>query len=488
MAISTALYSAVSGLSAAQTSLNVVSRNIANASTEGYTRKISTQTNQVLGGASQGVTVSELRRSVDEGLQADVRDETSRLRELEVLDDFMARLDALFGRPEDDVSIAAKITDLKDTMIQFATTPDFGPSQSEVVRAAEALVTEFNDLTVELQQLRQEADSRIVDSVAVVNSTLTSIDSLNTKIAAEKALGNSAVDLIDLRDGFTADLADEMSVKSLKRGDGQVTILTASGRLMLDETKLGLSFNPTVSYTTATTGQPLRIENGAPTSAGYPSISSEITANDGRLAALLDLRDTILPQAQAQLDSLAFELAQDFGTITIGGTNAVLNLFVVEGTQAVAATDTALAGNIGVRDAVAANPTLLRSPGGASTFTATGPGDPTLPLAMVGLFETTQTFTTSFTSGIGVTTSDTIEGFAAQIIGFQANQRADFETQLDFQGKFRDNLNNRLQSKTGVNIDEEMAELIELEQNYAASARVLSAVQRAIDELLSALR
>ena len=62
------LQTSLSGMKVAQSQLEVISRNVANADTVGYSRKIGNQKNLVLAGSSVGVTFSGTTRAFDEGL------------------------------------------------------------------------------------------------------------------------------------------------------------------------------------------------------------------------------------------------------------------------------------------------------------------------------------------------------------------------------------------------------------------------------------
>ena len=121
--------------------------------------------------------------------------------------------------------------------------------------------------------------------------------------------------------------------------------------------------------------------------------------------------------------------------------------------------------------------------GGLHTVTvaivdASGPPDELT--ATVG--EVTATGTT------GLSDEATFEGFVAEILGFQANQKADYENRLSFQEQLKNVLQDRFTDQSMVNIDEEVASLVELQAAFTASARVLTTVQRALDELLDVLR
>ena len=113
MSLTTSLLHARSGLIGAQAGLDVVSRNIANATTEGYTKKIHNQSNLIIGGTGSGVRTDEVTRKVTDTLQQSLREQAGTIEKLEILDDFLGRLELEFGRPDDQSSISAKLTDLK---------------------------------------------------------------------------------------------------------------------------------------------------------------------------------------------------------------------------------------------------------------------------------------------------------------------------------------------------------------------------------------
>ena len=68
MSLSFALSNALSGLQANQAALSVISSNVSNANTEGYTRKIIQQTSIVLNGQGAGVNIDSVVRRVDDRL------------------------------------------------------------------------------------------------------------------------------------------------------------------------------------------------------------------------------------------------------------------------------------------------------------------------------------------------------------------------------------------------------------------------------------
>ncbi|WP_420566476.1 flagellar hook-associated protein FlgK [Thalassobaculum sp.] len=477
MSLLSALTTATSGLNAAQAGIDIASRNITNANVDGYTKKTQTQTTRIIDGQSSTVRIEQITRLVNAQLQTDVRNQTSTVEELKVIDDFLGRLELEFGRPEDNASISAKITDLKKSFQVLATNPDSSTAQADVLRAATAVAESFQSLSGAVQDLRAEADTRISESVDNINEALANIEKLNGEIGARSAVGESTADLEDERDRWVAKLAEEMDIRTFDRPDGTIAIMTGGSDFLLDQTAVTITFTPTNTVGPDVALNAVFLDNGY--NAPF-SINGSI--NSGKLGGLLELRDTILPLAQDQLDSLAFELAQQFDTINVGGNTANIDLFVDAG-NAIPGGDQGFSAQIQVNPTVTATPSILRD-GNGGTFTASGVSDNSLALAVIDMFDNAQ----AFVAVNGLNGTATIEEFAAELVSYQANQKADYESQLGFQNQVRNLLEERLRDESGVNVDEELASLIQLESAFAASARVLSSVQDALDELLGVIR
>jgi len=498
MSLFNAISTARSGLIATQSSIKVVSQNITNASVEGYTRKVQQTSSRVIDGSAGSVRVEEVTRYVNAQLQRDVREQTSVVEELKVIEDFLARFELQFGRPEDNSSISSKITNLKKAFQALATNPDQSTAQNDVIRAAQEVALTLNTLSNNIQELRAEADQRIADSITVVNESLRNIETLNGQIGARASVGQSTADLEDQRDIWVTRLSEQMDIKTFTRPDGTLAVLTGDSQFLLDKTAVTLGFTPSTNVAPDQVLGDITLDNGF-----LAPFSITNSFSDGKIAGLLQVRDTILPLAQDQLDSLAFELAQQFDEITIPGDpldfGVDIELFV-DGTGNVptgAGADQGFSARIRVNQQVIDDTTILRgAPPGLPTpstalvaaggaYTASGASDSTVPLAIINMFDTKQAYVA--VAGLN-STSATLEEFGAEFISYQANQKADYESQLGFQRQIRNLLEERLRDESGVNIDEELASLIQLESAFAASARVLSSVQAALDELLNSVR
>ena len=79
----------------------------------------------------------------------------------------------------------------------------------------------------------------------------------------------------------------------------------------------------------------------------------------------------------------------------------------------------------------------------------------------------------------------TLEEYSGAILGLNAVQAARAEESAELQGDLLDNLVFRKTSLTGVNIDEELANILVFQNSFAASARVINSAQEMFDALLS---
>ena len=141
------------------------------------------------------------------------------------------------------------------------------------------------------------------------------------------------------------------------------------------------------------------------------------------------------------------------------------------------------AARISVNSAIVSDPSLLVS---YSTSPPTGSGDPARPLELLARFSSTS-FTFSASTGIGSTNSPvqtSVREFGQRILNFQGQQSALAETSQEAQSIVVGALYDRFQDDVAVNVDDELARLTELQNVYAANARVMSVVQELMDILI----
>ncbi|MDH3474923.1 MAG: flagellar hook-associated protein FlgK [Rhodospirillales bacterium] len=334
MSLVNSLNSAVSSLQAAQAQLQVTSSNIANVNTEGYSRKTVSATSVVLDGQGAGVSLSDIKRTVDENLLRQIREHIATLAGKQIQNDYLTRTQNLFGTLADNSSLSHGITDLGSALEALATSPESAVARSDVVDTAWRLAEQLNRTTDQLQQMRAEVDREIGRVVGEITSLLSDIDAFNTQIVDAVAIGRSAAELQDQRDGLINDLAELIDIQYFERPSGEIVIATTSGRTLLDSVAVTLSHTPAAQLAASATYQ-----NGI-SGIGYGAAATDITTEirDGRLAGLIALRDETLVDLQAEIDRLAETLRDQLNALHNDGT-AFPPPTSLTGTRGLAATD-----------------------------------------------------------------------------------------------------------------------------------------------------
>ncbi len=309
-----ALRTARSGLLVNQQTLDVVANNIANVNSEGYSRKIVSTETRVLNGVASGVQISEITRRVDEGLLKNIRIELAELNKFTVQDDFFARTQDLFGKPGENSSLSHLFENFTSALELLAVSPDKSLGQAEVVRQAQDVTFALQNMSETIQELRQQADVAIADTVTEMNKIVASIDQLNEDIITNGSVGRDVTDLKDQRDQRIDRLSELVDIRFFFRSDGDVVVFTSGGRTLVDTIPPKITHSAASSVSASTTkneGDFTGIFVG--TIVARNDITSELRG--GQLKGLVDLRDDILANMQSQLDEFAAEMRDVFNQI-----------------------------------------------------------------------------------------------------------------------------------------------------------------------------
>lgn len=577
MSLDIALNNAITGLRTVQQALQTTSNNVSNANTEGYTRKSAQQVALVLAGTGAGVDITNITRQVNDALVKQLRSYTSTLGQLNVSNDYYTQTQQIFGSLTSNSSLSAGISDFNSAMQALAATPEDPTRQSAAITAAVALAQRFNDSSASVQQLRAQADQDISASVNSINIDLQKIADLNGQIAKNYAISQPTADLEDQRDLAMNDLAQQMDFTSFQRSNGEVVLITGGGRVLLDGTA------PTLTHTAVSSADPSVVYPGGIDGINLNGVDITADIKSGKIAGLVDMRDTQLPNLQAQIDELATQLTDQVnalhnngtgypaansltGTRTVAGADPVVGTgnvriavvdasgklvaapldldltTVADVTDVVNAVNAALGANgsaaivggklqitatnpangivinedtsaigtdgfssyfglndffvnttgaspargIQVRSDIVASPTIMSR--GQLSMTAAVAGDTAITSgnnAVASQIADAFDSSVSFAAAGGIAASSTTLGdYSAQILSLNATAAGNAKNTLDYQQGLYADVKNRSDSVSGVNIDEELADLIKLQQNYGAVSRVISVTSTLMDTLM----
>ncbi|MDD9899771.1 MAG: flagellar hook-associated protein FlgK [Alphaproteobacteria bacterium] len=301
-----ALNAALSGLRAAQRSLDAISNNISNATTEGYTRKILPQEALLINGEGQGVLMGALVRKVDAALIRDISRQVSATEGTLVRQRYLSRIDDFNGASEIELSLSSYIGRLSQSFSTLSSAPESQLELERTLTNAQETAAKFNDFSDMLTEMRDQTETEISDSLAIINTALEEIADLNIRISTLSGSGQSTASLEDQRDLAIRKISEHMEVSTFKSDNDKVTVMTRQGQVLVDETPRQLLFQPgSVLPTSYYPGGGL---NGIFIDS-FTGLEITNAGIGGRIGELLTLRDNTLPTYQAQLDEMAQKLA-----------------------------------------------------------------------------------------------------------------------------------------------------------------------------------
>jgi len=316
MSLSIALQNALSGLQTNEAMIQVISNNVTNANVEGYTRKISQPTSLTLAGEGRGVEAANLTRVVDERLLADLRTTFAAFGAAQAQDFYYTRILDQFGTLANNTTLGSMITDLATAMQSLAVSPDSSAHRTQVVSAALELARQLNDMSQQIQTLRFDADRDITTKINVINGELEKIAELNAQIASAQALGGSSANLEDFRDQALNKLSELIDIRYFRRTSGEIVVTLPDGRVLADSVAHPLShtpagaLSPDITYAGGGIG---------PILSGPNDITASIKS--GELHGIIEARDTILPDLQAEIDKLTQMLRDEINALHNTGTS-----------------------------------------------------------------------------------------------------------------------------------------------------------------------
>ena len=508
MSIDSALLIARSGLLHTQRALSNAADNVANAESAGYTRK--RIVGEAVSSVGQGMGVRSLGpiRDVDTALVNEMNRRKSELAAAELRDAVLARIDEAHGDPAKSEGLGDLVGKLRTSFIELRADPSQVIKQQAVVlNAAQNMVSRFNDLSRVVGEARQAAQDGIVSEIKLINATLRDIASLTRGITEQKGAGQPTADIEDKRDLALAQLSEIIAFKVVQQENGGLLLLGAGGvTLPLSETGdafsvASASLTPQAYYGGAGTIPPITM--------GGADVTPDLIG--GRLGEYIRLRDQTLTRYQAEIDIAAAEIADRFekeglrlftdpagAGPAFSGPNP--DLAYAGGAQI------GFAGRIEVNSVVRADVRLLRdgthATGGFTPNPVGGPAGFTTLIDRIlnHSFGATNSLGASWggfrTSGIGPDgslsspfgTPQTIEDYTVILTSSHTSDSAAAGRAVETSKQLSDGLEARFTRQSRVDVDSEMAALIQLQNAYAANARVMSTAQTMWDTLFGSVR
>ena len=494
MTLFSSLSIASSGLAAIQGQINVVSQNVSNANTAGYSEETAADTALESGNDLSGVSLGTITRVTSTALQTSLFGQNSAVSAATTLSDAWSGIVDALGQTSSDSGSTGSLTEALSGL-QTAFTALDGDSTSTVdqaaaVTAGQSVAGSFNSLATTLTSARQDAENGIGTEIGSANAALAAIGSTSAQIVQMQAEGQSTAGLEDQRSAAMTTLSNIMDVKFTQTSTGNMLVSTPNGIILPTNPATG-----TMTTTTPTLGASDAYPGTIP---GIMLNGVDITSSisGGTLGANITLRDADIPTAQADLDSLASSVAQRFSA-------QGLNMFTDDAGDVVGSGTTTSPPNgiVGYAASMQVNPSVVSD----ASLTSDGTGTNTLG----GAYSVDNVITYAFgedsssgvtqpaaaSSGLGpegnlsssYAGTGSLFDIAASLSSAWGSRADTVSGQQTNSTASQTSISTALSNVTGVSVDTEMSKMVALENSYSANAKVISAVQTMFSSILNAV-
>ena len=486
MSLTTALSIAQTALFNTSRQTSVVSNNIANASNEDYGRR-----SAVTATAGNGAQIVTIQRAANDALFRQNIEALSSYQGQSALVDGLNQLELAINGSDDSTSPATLLGQLQQAINLYSATPSNNSLAASAIDSATQMAQSLNNGTQALQSFRAQMDLQISSSVDKLNNLLQNFDQANKAVISGTRSGSDVSDALDQRDSILKQIAQYIPVSTITRGDNDMVLTTTDGATLYETVPRTIAFDPKAVYTPGMSGNPITID-GVPLEGG----NGGNTTASGSIAAMLQLRDDVAPTMQSQLDEIARGLISSFAETdqSGGGQPDAPGLFTWSGAPSMpadATVTTGLAGSIHVNPLMdpsqGGNATLLRD-GGANgaDYVGNGSGGASYSDLLIKYAQNLEQ-PMDFDASAGAGDKASLLDYSTNSISWLENMRQAASTAADNKNALATKTQTALSNATGVNMDEEMSQLLDLEHSYQASAQLMKTVDDMLTSLMEAV-
>jgi flagellar hook-associated protein 1 FlgK len=478
--------SAMAALNIAQAGILVTSQNVAGASVEGFTRRSATATinamapnNLMLNGTS--FAVGGFTRQYSALVNSQLLNQQAKSSYSDTLVQYTQSIDTLVSGTSTGLNTA--ISNFFNAMGTYAADPTSKSQASAITAATNDVAQRMTGMTNLVSQIEDDAEKGLSDTAEQVNTLLPALAQINQKIIESTSAGNStpSADLLDERDRLSSQLQNLVGGQTLVNGDGTVTQLVGGMPLVEGAVANKLVINSSGMYS---------LQSGTNNS----TILNIQDLDGGQAGALYELVNSFVPKMNQRLDSLAIGLVKVANTATASSSSGIglfgfevgsTTIFDLDDNSTAYAddvpdlsvstwmstlySDLADSGNSMTSAGLTASNFISIAPQDSSTFFDSY-GDPIITSALAN---TTSNRISIFANA----TSSLVSDVGIQVASWRSSQKAD-QAVLKTLTDERDSI-------SGVNLDEEAANLLKYQQLYSASTKVLQVDNQMFTALLS---
>jgi flagellar hook-associated protein FlgK len=458
--------STFSGLNAATTALwaqrralDVTGQNVANVNTDGYSRQRAEM--QAMGGTGvpaffststgigAGVNADKVIRIRDAFLEGRGHVETANSARLTAVDDAYGLIEQAYREPG-DTGIQNLLADMWAGFEDLANHPEDLGSRGQIIQRLDTLVGGLKFSQAQLGGQWTQTRENLQVLVDDVNASAQTVAQLNQAIQGALRAGIPANDLMDKRDLLVNKLAEQIGATVRPKDDGVVDVMVGGIAIVAGSTSTAFAVAGSLDPDTVSLDPPRIVTAGA----GY-AVRPGGTAQ-GQIEVLKD----IIPGYRAQLNGVASDLA------------AAINGLHTTGYDMAGNAGTELLGPV-PGPVTAENLTVLISDPALIAASSIGPGTPNNDAGVAKQLAALRQSTTG------------VDATYRRMIVELGVQAAVSDRNLGIQQVITAQVDAAKESVAGVNIDEEMTNMLSYQHAYSAAGRLVTAIDEMLDVLIN---
>jgi flagellar hook-associated protein 1 FlgK len=489
MSLTNALMIASQSLGTISSQINLVSRNIAGAGSDDVTKK----TAILATGPNGSSEFRGVRRETNESMFKYLISTSAKLATSARVSDALDQIDIFLNLsdPAESRAPVMQLAKFTDSLVTYITNPADVTSAELAVQAAKNILQSIQDASSLMRELRRQADDNIATGVDHINDFLNNISDLNRDIISLTGTGTDITDMLDRRDALLRQLSEIIGIKVVLRPNQDLVIFADNGATLLETTPRYVSFQRTDNLPAGRNGAPVLIDGVIATGQGASS-----ALLSGSIAGDILVRDNLTSVYQAQLDEMARALIvafaekdqSDAGSVSLPGLFTIPEATGIPAASLISGLADQIIINPTVDPSQGGDPTLLRD-GGVSgnpayvynTEQLTGFTDRLLELAAAG--DVAQIYD----ARTNLDVIGSLHSFMQSSIGWIGAQRQNASRERTYQNAIVTQTTVTLSSTTGVNIDEQMTQMLTLENAFQASAKLLQTINSVYEALFAAI-
>jgi flagellar hook-associated protein 1 FlgK len=459
---------ALTSLYAQRRALDVTGQNIANANTEGYTRQRVEMQSQVgsissaiyakTDGLGTGVGVSDVQRLRDEYAENRGRTEHGNSAYLTNQTQSYAAIEDAFAEPS-DTALQSQLHDMWGTWNDVSNNPQLAATRSTLLQQSSTVADGLNTAHDSLASQFSTTHTQLSAYADEVNTAAGTIAQLNGSIVKATASGITVNELEDQRDAAVMHLSELTGATASLRKNGAMDVFVGNSTLVSEFTTRNLEVSGAV-----------RLDDQAadPMTLRWADTKTAVGAG-GTMGAMADTMTTIIPAISDALDSVAKNLADSVNAKHAAGygvNGSTGNDFFVSRVPGAPVTAGTIKVGITDPDQVAVSST-----------------DPTLivPPATAGSMDNTVADALADIGASSTGPDRQYQGMIGQLgVASQATSRRN-----DIQTNVTEQIDANREAVSGVNLDEEMTNLLTYQRGYEAASRVLTTIDSMLDQLIN---